>query len=134
MKNTEYLPYLKTRNLRLECLRLILCLWILLIHGSIIIKKYRKYLTRGFHVPTFFMLSFYFYYPSVYKRIMTRITTRFQRLLFPYFFWPIIALLLDHFLKKFTLSGLYDKKLSLRDYFVQILLGSQYYRIFYFHF
>ena len=42
------------------------------------------------HVPTFFILSFYFSYFSFKSKNIQKIKIRFQRLLIPYFLWPII--------------------------------------------
>ena len=124
----------KNRNIGIELLRFLLCLWIVIFHCSIIKQEYKKYFNRGFHVPTFFMLSFYFYYPMTLKRAINKIKTRFQRLLLPYIIWPILAIIFDCCLKLFASIGIYDHYISFKEYVFQILTGSQFYKIFYFHF
>lgn len=124
----------KNKNLGIELLRFILCLWIVIIHCSKVEKKHQKYFFKGFHVPTFFMLSFYFYYPILYLKKIDKITSRFQRLYFPYLLWPIFILILNNCMIKLTSLGQYQKKLLLKDYYIQILTGSRYHRVFWFQF
>lgn len=42
------------------------------------------------HVPTFYILSFYFSFNSFKSKNIKKIRLRFERLLIPYFIWPII--------------------------------------------
>lgn len=124
----------KTINLGIELLRFVLCLWIVIIHCSYIKPGHRKYLSRNFHVPSFFLLSFYFYYPTILKRKIIRIQFRFQRLLYPYILWSLINFLLYNILEKYTSFGISKDYLSLKDFYLQILTGSKYYKIFWFQF
>ena len=124
----------KNINLGIELLRFVLCLWVVIIHCSDIKSRHRKYLERKFHVPTFFLLSFYFYYPTILKRIIIKIHFRFQRLLYPYIFWSIISFFLQNILAKYTSFGISKDYLSLKDFYLQILTGSKYYKIFWFQF
>ena len=63
----------KSLNLGIQLLRSILCIWVLFSHCANIKKEHLQYFNKNFHVPTFFVLSFYFYYPVIYKRIKTKI-------------------------------------------------------------
>ena len=124
----------KSLNLGIQLLRSILCIWVLFSHCANIKKEHLQYFNKNFHVPTFFVLSFYFYYPVIYKRIKTKIIARFQRLLYPYFLWPIFVFILHNLLNTFTSLGQIKEKLSFRELYLQILTGSQYYRVFWFQF
>lgn len=124
----------KTINNGIELLRFILCLWVVIFHCSIIQKKHKKYIMRGFHVPIFFVLSFYFFYPNISKRKIGKIKSRFRRLLYPYVFWSMFSFFLQNILIKFT-SNIYLKgKLTIKDLFLQILFGTQYHQLFWFLF
>ena len=121
-------------NLGIQILRAILCLWVLFSHCAKIKKEHLKYFKKNFHVPTFFILSFYFYYPTLVKRNSIIIKKRFQRLLLPYFFWPIFVFILNNLLVHFTSLGKVMAKLSLKELYLQLLTGAQYYRVFWFQF
>ena len=127
---------IKSINFGIELLRFILCLWIVIIHCSKAKKEHKKYLRRGFHVPTFILISFYFYYPMIRNRIITKIISRFQRILIPYFLWSIIRFMINinNFLIEAFSIGLTGKKLSLYDLYLQILTGSHFHKIFWFQF
>ena len=132
MKSNEIVN--KNRNLGIEILRFILCFWIVFNHCSIIKKRHFKYLTRSFHVPTFILLSFFFCFHTISRRNIPKIISRFQRLLIPYIFWPIIVLLINNFLiSKFSI-GQFRKKLTIKDFIIQILIGAKYHLIFWFQF
>ena len=132
MKSNEMVY--KNRNLGIEILRFILCFWIVFNHCSIIKKEHFKYLTRSFHVPTFILLSFFFYFHIISRRNIPKIISRFQRLLIPYILWPIIVLLINNFLiSKFSL-GQFQTKLTMKDFIIQILIGAKYHLIFWFQF
>ena len=121
-------------NIGIELLRSILCLWVVTIHCSRVKNEHKIYLGRGFHVPTFILISFYFYYPMIEKRIIIKIITRFQRLLFPYILWPIIKFIINNFFMTTFSSNRFKTKLSLYDIYLQLLTGARYHMIFWFQF
>jgi fucose 4-O-acetylase-like acetyltransferase len=121
MKNINKLKTTKT-HLGIQVLRFLLCFWVVIIHCSFVEKKHRKYLFKHFHVPTFFVLSFYFYYPIISSKNNKKIISRFQRLLLPYIFWPFVKLILV------------TKKFRLKDIFLQLLIGKPIHGIFWFQF
>lgn len=121
------------KNVGIELLRFILCFWIVIIHCSNIKKEHKKYLKKGFHVPTFFLISFYFFYPTLEGRKITKIISRFHRLLYPYILWPLIIVIMNNIIK-FISPGLVNKYFSLYDIYIQILTGSGYHKIFWFQF
>ena len=97
----------KSLNFGIELLRFILCLWIVILHCSNVKNEHKKYIGRGFHVPTFILISFYFYFPTIKNRNILKINSRFQRLLLPYCVWPIIRFILNNIFyiqKKFSIN------------------------------
>jgi len=132
LKNKIIKP--KSLNEGIEILRFLLCLWVVTLHCSGFKHEHKKYLDKCFHVPTFFLLSFYFYYKTASKRIIIKIISRFQRLLYPYIIWSIIVFINNNYLVKNTLIGKYKQKLSPKDLYIQILTGSRYYQVFWFQF
>ena len=85
-------------NLGIEILRLILSFWIVIAHCSYIKINHIKYLGRHFHVPTFFLIAFFFYFRLFSERLISKIISRFERLLVPYLIWPIIVLIINNIL------------------------------------
>ena len=121
-------------NLGIQILRFLLCLWILIIHCSYIENRHKKYFDKGFHVPTFILLSFYFFYNNISRRNIPKIILRFQRLLIPYILWPIIILLVNNFLISLFSVGQFRLPLKKKDLFIQLLIGLRYHPIFYYQF
>ena len=124
----------KNRILGLELLKALLCLWIVIIHCSNSTNKRVKYLRRGFHVPTFFMMSFYFFYPILSERIKTKIIFRFQRLIIPYIIWPIIIFSLNNILMKTISFGQFKSKISFKELYLQLIFGARFHWIFWYQF
>ena len=56
----------------------------------------RFFLTNSLPAPTFFIISFYFFYKSLISRNINKYRQRFQRLLIPYIVWPIIIFLTNN--------------------------------------
>ena len=124
----------KNINIGIELLRSALCLWIVIHHTANYKKEHKKYLQKKFHVPTFFVLSFYFYYPTVSRRIIKKVKSRFERLLYPYIFWPIMTLIINNILIKYTSLVKSRAKITIKDFFIQLLFGTKYCKIFWFQF
>ena len=118
----------------IEILRLLLCLWIVIAHCSVIKTEHKKYILRGFHVPTFILLSFVFYFPILKQRVISKIISRFQRLLIPYIFWPLLILIINNILIDFFAIGQFPTKLSLCNFCIQIIIAGSYHSIFWFQF
>lgn len=121
------------RFLNLEILRLILSLWVIIIHCHCIKNKkiiFTIYKCR-FHVPTFMNMSFYFFYSHLSQRNIEKIKQRFKRILIPYTIWPIIFLLFNNILFLFGYSKV---KLTVKDYWLQLIFGRKIHDIFWFHF
>ena len=125
---------INNKNLGIQLLRFFLCLWVVIYHCSNIKKGHRKYFYRGFHVPTFFMLSFYYFYPILSGRKVDKIIIKFQRLLIPYILWPTFILLLNNFLINFFHFGQFNNIIPLKNLYFQIIIGSPLHIVFWFHF
>ena len=120
----------------IQILRMFLSLWIVLVHccdiRNIILKK--LLLNKQFHVPIFFIISFYFFYDKLYLKSLNKIKIRFERLLLPYIIYPIIILVLNNvFFIDYNLNLPY-KKLALFDFIKQIVFGIGIHDIFWFQF
>ena len=124
----------KRKDLGIELLRFLLCLWIVTYHCAKSDIKRSKYINRLFHVPTFFLISFYFYYPTLSRRLTSKITARFQRILIPYILWPLIIMIMNNILMQFFSIGQFKIKIRIKDFYIQILVGDGYYSIFWFQF
>lgn len=124
----------KKLNLGIELLRTLLCFWIVLFHCSNYKKQHTKYIWRLFHVPTFFVISFYFYYPILFKKMINKNISRFQRLLIPYILWPVLIFIANKVKIKNIFLGQLDKKISLKELAIQILLGKGFHGVFWFQF
>jgi fucose 4-O-acetylase-like acetyltransferase len=74
----------KNINYSIELLRLVLCFWVVLHHCCKYVGKFKG----RFHVPTFMIMSFYFYYNSLKAKTIIKINQRFERILIPYIIWP----------------------------------------------
>ena len=60
-------------------------------------NKYLLIILRNkIHVPNFFIMSFYLCYKLFIKKDIKKIKQRFERLLIPYFFWPIFIWILNN--------------------------------------
>ena len=124
----------KAINLGLEILRPFLSLWVLIGHCSKIKRKHSKYIYKVFHVPTFTLIAFYFFYRILSTRMISKIAFRFKRIIIPYILWPLIIFIANNLLISLFSLGQYEKKLTLMDLYIQILIGARYFRIFWFQF
>ena len=115
----------KNINIGLAILRIYLSFLVVNAHCFIpsdTIKKLViiKFIRNSFPVPIFYILSFYFCYKLFISKNIKKIKIRFQRLLIPYFIWPIIVWSLRNFL---SLLFIKIGKLSLKELILQILTG-----------
>ena len=127
------------QNLKLEgiqILRMLSCLWIVLIHCCRIRNNILKILLqkKPFHVPTFLIMSFYFFYDKLYLRSIKKIKIRFERLLIPYIIIPIIILILNNFFFAINGNSIYGRKLTFFDLIKQLIFGAKFHVIFWFQF
>jgi fucose 4-O-acetylase-like acetyltransferase len=113
---------LKEKNIGIEILRIYLSILVVNTHcyKNINNFKYIKILINRLHVPTFFIISFYFFQNTLISRNLDKFKERFHRLLIPYIVWPIIFLIINNIINHF-----FNKKLknTFRDLKKQILVG-----------
>ena len=90
-----------------------------------------KIIRNKTHVPSFYIMSFYFCYKLIKLKNIKKIKLRFQRLLIPYFVWPIIIWLFNN-----LLSFLYIniQKISLKNLVLQFLTGYNFMGILWFQY
>ena len=124
----------KTLNLGIELVRPFLSLWVVIGHCSRIQKQHKKYIYRAFHVPTFNLIAFYFFYRALRESSVSKITFRLQRIIIPYILWPLTIFIFNNLLFSLFSFGQYEAKLSIKDLYIQILIGARFFRIFWFQF
>jgi fucose 4-O-acetylase-like acetyltransferase len=119
----------------IQILRMLSCLWIVLIHCCKIRNNILKILLKKktFHVPIFLIISFYFFYDKLYLRSIKKIKIRFERLLIPYIIIPIIILILNNFFFVINGKSIYGK-LTFFDFIKQLIFGVGIHDIFWFLF
>ena len=118
----QIVPIKKNKNINLgiSILRVILSFMVVLDH-LYNKKKLKKYLyILYYHIPTFFLISFYFTYKTLTSFNIYKIKLRFERILIPYFSWCTISWILNNFyfylLKK-------ECRHSIKDFFINLLNG-----------
>ena len=88
--------------------------------GSEIIFEKIRFLKNRIHVPIFFLMSFYFTHKLFLSKNIEKIKQRFERLLIPYFIWPIIIWIINNILY-YTFK--WNLKISLNDLKIQLITG-----------
>lgn len=84
----------KEKNYGISILRVILSFMVVIDHFYIKKKKY-VYLLY-YHIPTFFLISFYYTHNTFVNSNISKIKLRFERLIIPYFCWSIISLVINN--------------------------------------
>ena len=120
----------------IQILRMLLSLWIVLIHCCNLKNKILKILLRDkhFHVPIFLIISFYFFYEKLYFRNIHKIKIRFERLLIPYLIYPIIIFILNRVFFINTDFNLQYRKITFFHFIMQLIFGMGIHIIFWFQF
>ena len=124
----------QNKNINIELLRMILCFWIVTIHTCTFkYKKFVKIIKSRFHVPSFMVISFFFFYKSLCTRNINKIKARFERLLFPYFIWPIVILIINNLLLLMKFEGIFHRKLTIINLKKLIIIHSTFFICYYFN-
>lgn len=79
-----------------------------------------KIIYNSIHVPIFYILSFYYCYKIFKSKDIRKIKLRFQRLIIPYFIWPIIIWSLRNLLSSLLIK---IDKISFKSLILQLLTG-----------
>ena len=120
----------KKINYSLELLRFFLCFWVVLHHCCRHVGSYKGI----FHVPTFMIMSFYFYYNTLKTKAIIKIKQRFQRILIPYIIWPILVFIFNIILVRIFNFTEFQRKLKLKDLVYQLIVGFRFQVVFYYQF
>ena len=87
---------IKEKNvLGIEILRIILCFSVVLDHLYINTNFYKFHYIIYYHIPSFFVISFYFNYKTFISFNIKKIKGRLKRLFIPYFYWSIISWIIN---------------------------------------
>ena len=86
-------------------------------------KYLLKFLKNGISVPIFFIMSFFLCYKLFLLNDIKKIKLRLERLIIPYFLWPIIIWLFNNI---FYFCLKMAMKISLYDLIIQILSGHNF--------
>lgn len=128
----------KKRNIFLSLLRMHLSFLVVNSHfykpSQIFIKN--KFLLffiySNYHVPIFFIMSFYFCLNLFKSKNIQAIKLRYQRIMIPYFIWPIFIWFFNnffYFILKFNIEYY-----SFNDLKIQLLTGHVYMRVLWFQY
>lgn len=123
----------REKNIGVEILRIYLSILVVNSHCYRYSKNIKyiivKFLRNRLHVPTFFIISFFFFQNTLLSRNIDKFKQRFQRLLIPYLVWPVIIWLINNLIMAF-----YNIKLknSFKDLKMQLLTGHCFNGVFWF--
>lgn len=78
--------------------------------------------SRRIHVPSFFILSFYFNHNTLISSDIQKKRNRFKRLLIPYLGWPIIIFIFNNILHY---NNIYGKVFSFKILLIQLITGGK---------
>ena len=126
----------KKMNIGLSTLRIYLSFLVLTSHFFSPKPEIRKYniikiINNKNHVPNFYIMSFYFCYNLFKLKNIRKIKIRFQRLLIPYFVWPIIIWSLHNLLSFLSIR---INRISFTDLILQFLTGYIFVRVLWFQY
>ena len=85
---------------------------------KLIVSKTKRFF---FHVPIFFLMSFYFSEKALLSSKYTKTFGRFDRLCIPFFLWPIIIFYLNKLLIKLSIT---QNVLTIKDLRFQLIFGT----------
>ena len=89
-----------------------------------------KLIINSIHVPTFYLMSFYFCYNIFKSKNVRKIKIRFQRLFIPYLVWPIIILSLNNLLSFLLINKIHI--ISYKYLVWQLITGVGFMRVLWF--
>lgn len=84
-------------NIGIRILRIFLSFMVVIDHFYNWKKLHKYYYILYYHIPSFFLISFYFTYKTLISFNIKKIKLRLERLLIPYFSWSIISWLIRIF-------------------------------------
>ena len=90
----------REKNIGVEILRIYLSILVVNTHCYRYSKNIKyiilKIIRNRLHVPTFFIISFFFFQITLLSRNIDKFKQRFRRLLLPYLIWPVVIWLINN--------------------------------------
>ena len=113
------------RNIGLEILRMLLCFWVLLFHSLNFSKSFilNYIIQKKFHVPCFFFISFYYFFPIIKERQCFKMKLRLERLFIPYLIWPLFIWCCNNLLYLIIEHNMFGRLLYFKDLKIQLITG-----------
>ena len=117
------------RNIGFEILRMILCFWVLLFHSISNSKNFvlNFILKKKFHVPCFFFISFYYFFPIIKNRNTNKMRIRMERLFVPFLIWPLFIWFFNNILYLIINGNRFRRMLTFNELFIQIITGRKFF-------
>ena len=117
------------RNVGLQIFRMLLCFWVLLFHC---LKRFKSiafiYIKlKKFHVPSFFFISFFYFYPIIKERNSFKMKSRLERLFIPFTIWPIIIWLFNNILYLTFKISMFNRTFQLEELIIQLITGRKFF-------
>ena len=117
------------RNVGLQIFRMILCFWVVLFHC---LKRFNNFALiyikiKKFHVPSFFFISFFYFYPIIKERNSFKMKSRLERLFIPFVIWPIIIWLFNNIFYLIFKISLYNRAFLLKELIIQLITGRKFF-------
>lgn len=82
---------------------------------------------KKFHVPCFFFISFYYFFPIIKRRSYFKMKARLERLFIPYIIWPLLIWNLNNILYLISEKNRFGRKLSFKELEIQLITGRMFY-------
>lgn len=115
------------RNLGLELLRNILCFWVISFHCLDYKNDIISYIVHiNYHVPCFFVISFYFLYPIIQMKNIDKMKLRIIRIIIPYLVWPLIIWIIENLSFLIFHTNSYKRIISFNDLMIQFIVGRKF--------
>ena len=136
LKNRETKKEKYSYDIGLAILRPILAFFVIMTHHYKFDEakgKWKEIIINAnyfnFHVPIFFIMSFYFSYNTLISSNYKKKFERLQRLFIPYFFYPIFVFFLNKLLLKYSIT---KNEIKLKHLKHQLLYGTGYIVVFWY--
>ena len=82
---------------------------------------------KKFHVPCFFFISFYYFFPIVNESNSIKMKLRLERLFIPYALWPIISWCFNNIFYMIYGKNRFGRLLSFTELKVQLIIGRKFF-------
>ena len=117
------------RNLGLQILRVLLCFWVVLFHCLRYYKNsfLKMILHKKYHVPCFFFLSFYYFFPIIKQINIIKMRNRLERLFVPYLIWPIFIWFFNNALYLLIKTNRFGRILLFQELKIQLIVGRKFF-------